>query len=99
MAHYVPKNWIPGETITADALNHIEKGIETIELIPGPQGPQGLQGKQGPTGPAGKNGVAVATEGNYAFNINSSGHLILVYSGSVAPGFSIDSNGHLIWEV
>lgn len=45
MSHYVPKKWVSGEVITADDLNHIEKGLETIELIPGPEGPAGKDGK------------------------------------------------------
>ena len=59
----------------------------------GPRGPQGIQGPEGPAGPA---GVAVATDGAYAFHIDSSGCLILSYTGSVAPNFAIDDQGFLI---
>ena len=52
---YEPYNWENGEAggtpITAERLNHIERGIAEIELTPGPQGeegPQGIQGIQGP---------------------------------------------------
>lgn len=59
----------------------------------GPRGPQGIQGPEGPAGPA---GVAVATDGAYAFHVNEAGYLILSYTGSVAPNFSINSQGFLI---
>lgn len=53
--------------------------------------------EQGATGAAGRDGV-IADLGadEYSFNIDSSGHLILTYSGGTAPNFAIDSNGHLI---
>ena len=57
----------------------------------GPQGVQGIQGERG------LNGVAVAADGQYAFNVDANGHLILYYNGDTAPNFSIDQNtGHLI---
>lgn len=34
MTQYVPKEWIPGETITADALNHLENGVAGINAVP-----------------------------------------------------------------
>ena len=72
---------------------------------PGPQGPagetgpQGPQGPQGPEGPRGINGVAVAADGYYAFNVNDEGHLILSYTGLTPPNARIDERGHLILEV
>lgn len=64
----------------------------------GIQGPQGPQGIQGPPGPQGINGVAVAAEGQYAFNVDSNGHLILFYEGNTTPDFSIGANGHLYYN-
>ena len=64
----------------------------------GIQGPQGPQGIQGPQGPQGINGVAVAAEGQYAFNVDGSGHLILYYESDAAPDFSIGENGHLYYK-
>lgn len=49
-----------GTPLSADRLNHIEDGIATIELTPGPQGPagkDGAKGAKGDTGPAGKDGA------------------------------------------
>lgn len=61
---YEPYNWENGEAggtpITAERLNHIERGIAEIELTPGPQGeegPQGIQGIQGPPGEKGEQGA------------------------------------------
>lgn len=63
----------------------------------GPQGAQGIQGPQGPQGPA---GAVVAADGQYAFSVDSNGHLILHYTGDTAPAFAIDQNtGHLILTV
>ena len=64
----------------------------------GIQGPQGPQGIQGPQGPQGINGVAVAAEGQYAFNVDGSGHLILYYEGNTSPDFSVGANGHLYYN-
>lgn len=64
----------------------------------GEQGIQGIQGIQGEQGPRGIDGVAVQAEGTFAFNVNEEGHLILSYTGDSAPDFSIDENGHLIYN-
>lgn len=48
--------WENGELITKDSLNHIEDGIENIELTPGPQGEKGDTGAQGPQGEKGDTG-------------------------------------------
>ena len=68
---YQKQNWVKGEIISAEKLNHLEDSISNIELTPGPQGPagpkgdtglqgpkgeQGPQGERGPQGPAGENG-------------------------------------------
>lgn len=66
----------------------------------GATGPKGEQGIQGPEGPQGINGVAVASEGFYAFNVNDEGHLILSYTGGEAPDFSIhEDDGHLYMNI
>ena len=76
--------------VTAPTLNlKIPRGAV------GDTGPQGPQGEQGEQGEPGMNGVAVATEGAYAFNIED-GHLVLYYTGETAPDFEINDNGHLI---
>lgn len=36
--------------ITTEKMEHIEEGIESIELTPGPEGPQGPQGEAGEDG-------------------------------------------------
>lgn len=54
---------------------------------------------KGDTGAAGRDGVVanIGADG-FAFNVNSSGHLILTYAdGSTPPNFSINSSGHLIY--
>lgn len=73
-----------------------EQGPRGEQGLTGPQGPAGLQGEQGPQG---LNGVAVAADGQYAFNVDENGHLIVSYTGANAPNFSIDKNGHLILEI
>ena len=61
---------------------------------------QGPTGATGPQGQAGVNGVVITTQPyQYAFYVNSSGHLILLYDGEDVPGFSIDENGHLIYTI
>lgn len=75
------------------------QGIQGEEGPPGPAGPQGIQGPVGPEGPRGMNGVAVSATGQYAFNVNEDGDLIVSYSGDVPPNFSINENGDLILEV
>lgn len=58
---YDPKTWVDGEVITADALNHMEQGIENEQIGPqgeiGPVGPVGPQGPEGPQGPQGIQGI------------------------------------------
>lgn len=76
---------------------NLHYGIPRGDVGPqGEQGPQGAQGVQGPPGERGINGVAVAANGQYAFNVNEDGHLILSYTGEETPDFSIGENGHLI---
>ena len=78
--------------------------VNTQIAATGPQGIQGNKGDKGdkgdigPQGERGLNGVAVSTSGTYAFNVNDAGHLILYYTGNTAPDFSINQNGHLIWN-
>ena len=56
MAAYEKQTWVDGETITKSKLDHIEEGIASIELIPGPTGPKGERGETGPAGAAGTKG-------------------------------------------
>lgn len=69
----------------------------------GPQGPQGLQGPKGEKGAKGEqgpSGVQVNVDGHYCFEVNADGHLLLHYDdNATAPNFSIDDNGHLIYEI
>lgn len=74
----------------------IPRGDKGDQGATGPQGPQGIQGPQGERG---IDGVAVAADGVYAFNVNDEGHLILYYTGEDAPDFEINSNGHLILTI
>lgn len=54
---YQKQNWVKGEIISAEKLNHLEDGISNIELTPGPQGPAGPKGDTGATGPKGDTGL------------------------------------------
>lgn len=83
------------KTAVAESF-HIAFGIPRGEQ--GEPGPQGQQGIQGPPGPQGPSGVAVAVEGQYAFNIEN-GHLILYYTGDSAPDFEIGEDGHLYLNI
>lgn len=69
----------------------------------GPQGPQGIQGPKGEKGDKGEqgpSGVQVNVDGHYCFEVNADGHLLLHYDdNATAPNFSIDDNGHLIYEI
>lgn len=65
----------------------------------GPEGKQGIQGAPGPEGPRGIDGVAVAADGVYAFNVNADGDLILSYTGDDAPDFKINTDGNLILTI
>ncbi len=75
------------------------EGAQGPQGAAGPVGPQGPQCVQGPAGPPGINGVAVSAAGQYAFNVDEAGHLILSYTDDDAPDFSIDSSGHLILNI
>lgn len=57
---YEKQTWNDGDIITKEKLNHIEDGIENIELTPGPQGPKGDTGATGAQGPKGDTGAAGA---------------------------------------
>ena len=65
----------------------------------GETGATGADGKQGPPGPPGINGVAVAADGQYAFNVNEDGDLILSYTGDEAPNMYINADGYLILTI
>ena len=60
----------------------------------GPKGEQGIQGPPGPQGEPGPSGIAVAAEGQYAFNVED-GHLWLSYTADEAPDFALEDDGHL----
>lgn len=70
-----------------------EQGQRGPQGLTGPAGPRGETGPQGPQGIA---GVAVAAKGQYAFNVNEQGHLIVSYAGDEAPDFFMNDDGHLI---
>lgn len=84
------------KTAVAESF-HIAFGIPKGEQ--GATGPQGQQGIQGPPGPQGISGVAVAADGQYAFNVDENGHLILYYTGDSAPDFEIGEDGHLYLNI
>ncbi len=65
----------------------------------GKPGPPGADGIQGPPGKDGINGVAVPEAGQYAFNVDERGHLMLSYTGSEAPDFEIREDGHLYLNI
>lgn len=50
--------------ITTEKMEHIEDGIENIELTPGPEGPEGPQGPQGEAGKDGQDGFPSEEEWN-----------------------------------
>lgn len=56
MAVYEKQIWVDGEIISKEKLDHIEEGIASIELTPGPTGPKGERGETGPTGATGPKG-------------------------------------------
>ena len=62
---YKKQTWNDNDVITKAKFDHIEEGIASIELTPGPKGetgaqgpagPQGATGEAGPQGPAGPTG-------------------------------------------
>lgn len=54
---YKKQTWNDNDVITKAKLDHIEEGIASIELTPGPKGETGPQGPAGPTGPKGEDAV------------------------------------------
>ena len=67
---YKKQTWNDNDVITKAKLDHIEEGIASIELTPGPKGetgaqgpagPQGATGETGPQGPAGPQGATGET--------------------------------------
>lgn len=47
---YKKQTWNDNDVITKAKLDHIEEGIASIELTPGPKGETGAQGPAGPQG-------------------------------------------------
>ena len=45
---YKKQTWNDNDVITKAKLDHIEEGIASIELTPGPKGETGAQGPAGP---------------------------------------------------
>ena len=87
-------------TVRKEVVNGIVRltyGIPRGEQ--GATGPKGEQGVQGPQGPQGFSGVAVAADGQYAFNVNKDGDLILSYTGDTAPNMRVNENGYLILTI
>ena len=65
----------------------------------GPKGDKGDKGDPGPQGPKGDPGATVETSGMFGFYIdNSTGHLVLTYSGEDQPDLSINANGELVYS-
>lgn len=54
---YKKQTWNDNDVITKAKLDHIEEGIASIELTPGPKGDKGETGAQGPAGPKGADAV------------------------------------------
>ncbi len=71
------------------------RGKQGVQGIQGIQGEQGVPGVQGPPGPQGIGGVAVATTGMVAFNVNEEGILQCSYTGEERPDYFINEAGHL----
>lgn len=88
-------NWF---TYDAEAEEFADSGVHAQgeQGVAGPQGPQGVQG---PEGSRGINGVAVESEGHFAFNVTEEGRLVLSYTGSDAPNMEITDDGHLVWTI
>jgi len=54
---YIPTQWQDGDLITAERMNHIERGVTNEQVGPqGPAGPKGDTGAQGPKGDKGDTG-------------------------------------------
>ena len=74
---YEKQTWTDGEVITKEKLNHIEDGIQNIELTPGPKGEQGEPGQNGATGARGSriwtSNNMTGTEANTGTKFESSG--------------------------
>ena len=54
---YKKQTWNDNDVITKAKLDHIEEGIASIELTPGPKGETGAQGPAGPQGATGEAGA------------------------------------------
>lgn len=61
----------------------------------GDTGKTGDTGGKGDPGNRGINGVAVAADGQYAFNVSEAGDLIVSYTGTEAPDLYIANDGTL----
>ena len=92
MRRRTPSSVVGVESIEQTSTSHVSGGtnIVTCTLTDGTETQFEIM-----NGEKGADGAVVPTEGTYAFNVVN-GHLILYYTGSTAPNFSIDANGHLI---
>lgn len=84
------------------------QGIQGVPGVQGIQGEQGVQGEQGPRGAKGDTGAKGAQGesgvysdlGPYGFRFRvDDGELYCDYGGDEAPGFEIDNNGHLVYNI
>lgn len=89
---YEKQTWTDGEVITSQKLNHIEEGIQNIELTPGPKGDPGEQGQNGATGTRGSriwtsdNVTGTATTGTVFANSGISDALVYDYCLNKSTG-------------
>lgn len=78
-----------------------ETGLRGEQGLQGIQGEQGIQGPKGDKGDDGLNGIVVTTDAFFGFEVDETGHLILVYNdeGSV-PQFELQQeDGHLYYDI
>ena len=66
----------------------------------GDKGVQGLKGDKGDKGDRGDSGVTATTQGYFTFVVDENSHLICYYDDrDDIPNFSVNENGHLIYEM
>ena len=98
---YEKQTWVDGEIITKAKLDHIEEGIEKIELTPGPKGEPGKQGT------AGENGLGWLLGTNIPNSEGRDGDLYLkidnfddtVFNGRVVGADAIDITDDVMAEL
>lgn len=70
---------------------------ENSAMFRGPRGFEGQKGDKGEKGDTGENGVYLPVDGFVSFGIRD-GYLIMRYSGTNPPNFSIDEEGYLVYD-